>query len=123
MPQLGKYSTDRDCILHYMATCEWSNGSFGHVDSPTGYVWRITNTWNDVHPTNREFTSLIEDQVKAYDIVDDDDFRESLTGSFLVIEGSNGLVSVLQFDSERELMSVYSELERKYERWDSQDDE
>lgn len=123
MAQLGKYPSDRDCILHYMCTSEWSNGSFGDVESPTGYVWRITNTYADVHIPNTEVTSLIEDELKTYDIEDSEDFRESLVGSFLLTEDSNGFVSVQQFDSERALVERFTELQREYDAWAGQDDD
>ena len=122
MAQLGKYSTDRDNILHFMATCDWANESFGDVEAPTGYVLRMSNTFQDVQPSNTELTSLIEDQVKAYDIVDNDDFRESLVGHFLIWEDASGFVSVLQFATELDLLDVYKDLETEFSEWDSQDD-
>ena len=123
MPQLGKYSTDRDNILHYMATCDWANESFGDVDAPTGYVWRMSNTFQDVQPSNTELTSLIAEQVKLYDIVDNDEFRESLVGHYLIVENSNGSVDVWQFDSEQALMSEYTYQLGVYDAWAGQDDE
>ena len=117
MPQLGKYSTDRDNILHAMALADWANESFGDVDSPTGYVWRISNNWEEVKPQNMEITSLLEDQLEAYDIADTPDFRQSLVGHFLIIEDSNGSVSVHEFETERVLLMHYSTLEAEYEAW------
>lgn len=121
MTQLGKYSTDRDNILHFMATCDWANDSFGDVEAPTGYVWRISNTRDDIFGCfdqgNSELDSLIEDQLKAYDIEDTPEFRSSLVGYFLVMEDSNGLVFVLQFPTEQDLLSVYSTLQDEYEAW------
>lgn len=122
MAQLGKYSTDRDNILHFMATCDWANESFGDVDAPTGYVWRMSNTFQDVSPKNGEFNSLVETSVALYDIVDNDEFRESLVGHFLIWEDSNGFVSVLQFATELDLLDVYKDLETEFSEWDSQDD-
>ena len=122
MAQLGKYSTDRDNILHFMATCDWANESFGDVDAPTGYVWRMSNTFQDVSPKNGEFNSLVETSVALYDIVDNDEFRESLVGHFLIWEDSNGFVGVLQFATEQELLSVFHDLETEFNAWDEQDD-
>ena len=122
MPQLGKYSTDRDNVIHYLCMGGWANESFGDVESPTGYVYRISNTFGDVNPDNTEFSSMIDDQVTAYDIADNLEFRKSLVGHFLVTEDSNGFVSVLEFETERELLSVYSDLEQEFSDWDSQDD-
>lgn len=123
MTQLGKYSTDRDNILHFLCTSQWSNDSFGDVDSPTGYVYRISNDPADVHIPNTEVTSLIEEQLVSYDIEDSPEFRKTLEGHFLVTENSSGLVSVLEFATESELLSIYSELEAEYDAWASQDED
>jgi hypothetical protein len=117
MTQLGKYSTDRDNILHYMATSDWANDSFGDVEAPTGYVWRISNTLEEVQLSNTELTSLIEEQVKAYGIEDNDDFRHSLVGHFLLVEGSQGFVDVYAYDSEAELLKEYDYREEVYSEW------
>jgi hypothetical protein len=101
----------------------WANESFGDVEAPTGYVYRISNTFGDVKPDNTEFSSMIDEQVTAYDIADNKEFRSSLVGHFLVMEDSNGLVSVLQCETERDLLSVYSTLQDEFYAWDSQDDD
>src|SRR5438094_643750 len=112
MTQLGKYDSDRDNILHYMCTSEWSNESFGNVEAPTGYVWRITNTKDDVFGTfdqgNMEFDSLIEDQMSLYSIDDTPEFRRSLVGHFLVIENDQGFVDVVEYPSESALLSAFN---------------
>ncbi|UDL16713.1 hypothetical protein SEA_ATUIN_320 [Arthrobacter phage Atuin] len=123
MAQLGKYSTDRDNILHFLCTSDWSTGSFGDVEAPTGYVWRISNDPADVQIANTEVTSLIEDQLKAYDVEDTDEFRASLVGHFLIQEDSNGLVHVNQFESMADRDKLYSDLSAEYDRWDSQDED
>lgn len=123
MPQLGKYSTDRDNILHYMATSDWANDSFGDVEAPTGYVWRISNNWEEVKPQNMEITSLLEDQLALYSIADTPEFRQSLVGHYLVIEDSNGLVHVAQCATEAELLQRFEALQAEFYAWDSQDDE
>lgn len=124
MTQLGKYSTDQENILHYLCTSEWSNDSFGDVEAPTGYVWRITNRATDIFGTvgrvNPELDSLIEDQLKAYSIVCTDEFLSSLVGHFLVTEDSNGFVSVLKFPTEQDLLSVFSTLQDEFYAWDEQ---
>ena len=117
MPQLGKYSTDRDSALHYLCTAEWSMGSFGDVDSPTGYVWRIQNTWEDVKPVNTEFTSLIEEWLESEDVADSEEFRRSLVGNYLLQEDSNGFVHVREFASMAELNDAYRSLASEYDAW------
>jgi hypothetical protein len=125
MTQLGKYDSDRDNILHFMCEAGWANESFGDVESPTGYVWRITNRPADVHIPNTEVTSLIQDQLEAYGIQDSPEFRDSLVGSFLVWEDSNGLVGVHQYtgqDAESQLVTEFEAIQELFYEWDSQDD-
>ena len=117
MPQLGKYSSDRDNILHFLCISDWANESFGDVESPTGYVWRISNNPADVHMQNTEITSLIEDQLQAYDIEDSPEFRKTLEGHFLVREHSNGSVSVIQYPVEEYMLAQYQAAEREYDEW------
>lgn len=121
MAQLGKYGSDRDNILHYLCTSDWSNDSFGNVEAPTGFVWRISNTPEEVQMSNTELTSVIEDQMKAYDIEDNQEFRDSLVGHFLVAELSSGEVFVRELPSESELDRHYSALGAKYAEWDTED--
>jgi hypothetical protein len=122
MTQLGKYSSDRDNILHYMATSDWANDSFGDVEAPTGYVWRMSNDLQDVQLANTELTSLIEDQLEAYDIEDGPQFRNSLVGHFLITENDQGAVSVQKFDTESELFALFVELRHEYSKWEGYED-
>lgn len=117
MTQPGKYDSDRDNILHFMCVSDWSNESFGDVEAPTGYVWRISNGPADVHIPNTEVTSLIEDQLAAYDIQDSPAFRSSLVGHFLVYEDSSGFVSVLKAPSEQALIVQFNATRERYEEW------
>lgn len=123
MTQLGKYSNDRDNILHFMATSDWANESFGDVEAPTGYVWRISNTPEEVQVSNTELTSLIEEQLVSYDIEDGPEFRNSLVGHFLISEDSNGLVYVMPFPNESNLLNRFNELQELFDEWAGQDDE
>lgn len=121
--QLGKYSSDRDNILHFLCSSDWANQSFGDVEAPTGYIYRISNEAADVQLSNTEITSLIEDQLQAYDIDDTEEFRASLVGHFLVAEDSNGFVSVTEYPTEELLLQAYSSLEDIYGQWADQDNE
>lgn len=118
--QLGKYSNDRDNILHFLCLVDWATESFGNVEAPTGYVWRISNTPNDVSLANTEFNTVIEEQVKLYSIVDNEEFRSSLVGHFLITEDSNGLVFVGKYDTEYGLLEDYATLEQEFSEWDEQ---
>jgi hypothetical protein len=123
MAQLGKYDSDRDNILHFMCEAGWANESFGDVEAPTGYVWRITNAPADVQQSNTEITSLIEDQLAAYGIEDSPEFRSSLVGNFLVYEDSSGFVSVLKAPSEHALVVQFNATRERYEAWLGDEDD
>lgn len=123
--QLGKYSSDRDSALHFLCVGEWSNESFGNVEAPTGYVWRISNTWEDVKPINMEFNSVIEDWVALDSDIDGvaTEFRKSLVGHFLVVEDEQGFVSVHEYATETLLLQAFKSLEEIYAAWDEQGDD
>lgn len=121
---LSKYSSARDSILHYLCTVEWSNASFGDVAAPTGYVWRISNNWEEVKPINMEFTSVLEDWfTDNSEVTDSPELRKELVGHFLVIEDSNGFVHVLEFPSERDLKRDFAIREAQFEDWSKDEDE
>lgn len=116
--QLGKYDSDRDSALHFLCLSEWSNESFGNVESPTGYVWRISNSWEDVKPENMEFSAVVED----WQDVSISTVRESLVGHFLLQEDSNGLVHVREYITEEELLKDFQALETEHYKWDAQEE-
>ena len=122
MAQLGKYMVDSHNILHFLCTSDWATDSGGNVESPTGYFWRISNTPEDVRMENTEITSLIEDQMSAYDIEDGPEFRESLVGHYLLVEDSNGFVNVSEYLTEMALRRDFEKLQAEFEAWDSQDE-
>lgn len=121
--QLGKFSSDRDNVLHFLCLADWSNESFGNVEAPTGYVWRISNTANDVSLANTEFTSVIEEWNQSEFNTDSLEFRNSLVGHFLLQEDSNGLVHVHKFETEETLLKHFQVLETEFSDWDSQEEE
>lgn len=121
---LGKYSSARESILHFLCVSEWSNGSFGDVEAPTGYVWRISNNWEEVKPSNGEFTSLLEEWLEAnQEVTDSPELRRELVGHFLVTEDSNGSISVLECPSKVSLVSEYVYLENSFNNWSNEEEE
>lgn len=122
MAQLGKYSSDRDCILHYMATSEWANDSFGDCSTWGSYVWKMSNDPADVHMPNTEITSLIEDEIRLYDIEDSPDFRRELEGNFLIVETDSGAVYVTKFETALELAVEFAVLRQAYDAFEDQPD-
>lgn len=119
--QLGKFDTDRDSALHYLCLSDWANGSFGDVESPVGYVWRISNNWEEVKPENTELTSVLEEWFEQQgDVEDTPEFRRSLVGHFLILEDSNGLVHVQSYDTVELSLDAFHEYRDVFEKWDAQ---
>lgn len=112
---MSKYESTRDDALHFLCTSGWANSSFGDVEAPTGYCWRITNAAADVAEVNTEFGSLMDD----WDGELTQDVRDSLVGHFLVVEESNGLVHVLRYHSEEGLIGTSELRENAFNSWNS----
>lgn len=120
---LGKYSSARDSILHYLCTSEWANESFGDVESPTGYVWRISNTLDDVLG-NTEIDSILEPWFEENnEVTDSRSLRRELVGHYLVSEDSNGLVFITEYPSQYLLIQAFNSIREVFDAWDAQDDE
>lgn len=112
MAWIGKYSSARDSVLHFMCLQDWANESFGDVATFGCYVWRISNTAQDVSADNGEIVSLLEQD--SYGVQLTPELSAALTGHFLVREDSNGLVSVGRFATESALLRHYAALESTY---------
>lgn len=121
---IGKYDSRRDEILHALCVADWSNASFGDVEAPGGYVWRIDLDKQDIFGTvsgrNTEFESLL-DALEFYDVTISE--RRALIGHFIVIEDSNGFIYVRSFDTEGDLMHEYEYRELQYSEWLGEDDD
>lgn len=119
--QLGKFSNDRNSALHYLCSAEWSNGSFGDCTGYGRYVWRISNSWEEVQPSNTEITSLLEEWLEANpEVQDSSEFRRELVGHFLVTELDNGQVIVLKCADEGQLKHQFAYMQAQYEAWAEQ---
>lgn len=119
----GKFDSFRDSALHYLCSGEWGNASFGDVTDYGVYVWRISNSWEEVKPEAMDFTSVIEEwaPMEGYETLHADiAFRQSLVGHFLVSENSQGQVSVRQFPSEAALLARFNDMQAHYEEWVSE---
>lgn len=113
----GKFNSMRDSALYFLCMENWSTSEFGDTEHYGGYVWKIRNSWDDVKPENTEFNSLITEWVHAQDeFSDTEDFYRTLVGNFLIIEGSTGAVTVIEY-SQEELDRVYDELLGKFLEW------
>lgn len=121
---LGKFSTARDDILHYLCNNGWANDSFGDVESPVGYVYKISNNWDEVKPENGEFSSIMGDWFESNpEAVDSPELRKELVGHFIVREDDRGFVGVqrLVFAANRD--EEYKRLEKIYEIWADQSED
>lgn len=113
----GKFASDRDSALYLLCDYGWANDSTGDSLEWNCYAWRISNNWEDVQPINTEFTSLIEEWFEAEDVEDSPRFRRSLVGHFIVMEMPSGIVSVLEYGTEAELLKAFREIEAEYSAW------
>lgn len=121
---LGKYSSARDDILHYLCTSDWAEESSGNTESPSGYFWRISNKWVDVSLDNGEFNSVLAEWFEQnLGVVDSWDLRNELVGHFIVQGVDSGMVYVYKHDSNAEMLEAYAALDEQYGEWEDQDDE
>jgi hypothetical protein len=121
---LGKFSSARDDILHFMCINGWENESTGNSVDWNVYVWRISNEPVDVQQSNTETASLLEQWFENNpEVTDSPELREELVGHFLVMEYSGGYVNVAKYETEKELLEAYDEIEREYFAWDGQSDD
>lgn len=121
---LGKYSSARDSILHFMCVSDWAEDSSGHSEAPSGYFWRISNAPADVVPQNTETTSLLEEWFQQNpEVTDSSDLRFELVGDFIVQAVDSGFVYVYSYENKAEMLEAYEALEQTYAAWDDQDDD
>lgn len=121
---LGKYSSARDDILHYLCTSDWAEESSGNTESPSGYFWRISNTAEDVSMLNGEFNSIIEEWFEQnQEVTGSPELRAELVGDFIVQGVDSGMVYVYKYDSKAEMLEAYAALDEQYGEWEDQDDE
>lgn len=121
---LGKYSNEFEDALHYLCNSGWATGEFGGVEAPTGLVWKISNTWDDVKPENGEFNSLMEEWfAQNSEFADSEEFRRNLVGDFIIREDNNGSISMQSFPTQEDMLDTYRGLRDDFEQWDSEEDE
>ncbi len=121
---LGKFSSARDDILHYLCTSDWANESSGNTEAPSGYFWRISNKWVDVSSDNGEFNSVLTEWwADNPEVADSWDLRNELVGHFIVQGVDSGMVYVYQYDNEAEMLEAYAALEEVYAAWDTDEDD
>lgn len=110
---MSKYDSPRDEILDMMVKNGWGNKSSGNVESPSGWFAIVTNTMADHTSLEDAFgNERRELGVPFSDIV----------GSFVVVENSQGFVTVHDFESEHAAEIVYAECADEYAMWISDND-
>lgn len=118
---MGKYSSARDDLLHYLCITDWAEESTGNTESPSGYVWRISNEAADVQQANGEFNSVVADWFANTAVIDSPELRAELVGHFIVQTVDSGFVYVYKYDSAEEQRAAYDELENQYAEWDDEE--
>jgi hypothetical protein len=113
----GKYNSLRDSALHYMCINGWSTGEFGDVQDFGAYVWRVDNKAEDVQIGNTEFWSMLREWWGANGDPNIVEIRDSLVGHFIVLESDQGFVSVIDYNTEEELVERYNPLLNQYTEW------
>ena len=95
----GKYSNERDAMLHRMSLEMWANDDSGDVESAQGFFSRLSNGPEEISEIKDAFSEGAPDGFEW----------DSLIGRFLVIEDSQGFVTVTEFRTD-------SQLEREFNR-------
>lgn len=114
----SKYDSFEHSALHFLCNAGWGNESDGNAPEYGSYFTRISLGWQDVKPTNTEFTSLLEQWPDVDGIpVPLDEFRIRLTGHWLVAEDSNGFVHVRRFGTEAALIERFEDFAQHYSAW------
>lgn len=101
--------TGLEAVLQAMVTGGWANESGGDVESPTGHYARITNEPADMAGVEDAFS----DVMSTYECESDE-----LIGHWLVVEDSQGNVSVTAYDNPISLTRDYLALDDAFALWD-----
>jgi hypothetical protein len=87
----------------------WCNEFSGDVECPTGFFARMSNTAREV----AEIAEAFEEDFKELGLVD----INELVGHFLLMEDSDGFVSVVKYEDEELLKYDYRRLDDVYCYW------
>jgi len=122
---IGKFDSYRDSALHFLCSSDWGNESFGDVSTYGVYIWRISNTLEEVHTLNTEINSVLEDWEQANPELlgvlecSLEDFRKTLVGHFLVSENGQGQVTVREFNTEKRLLGAFDAMHEHFNTWEA----
>lgn len=121
---LGKFDSARDSILSYLCLADWANESTGNVEAPTGYFSRISNEAADVQMENGEFNSIMAEWLEYNsEVTDSPELRSELVGHFIVQSMDSGFVYVYKYETEKEMLAAFQDLENEFFEWDGQSDD
>jgi hypothetical protein len=119
---LGKFSSARDDILHFLCLSDWAEDSDGNSEAPTGYFWRISNKAEDVQMENTEFSSIMDEWLAFnLEVTDSAELRSELVGHFIVQAMDSGFVYVGTYSTEEAMIEVFTDMQNEYSKWDDQD--
>jgi len=116
-----KYGSARDEVLDAMAAEGWANMSSGNVESPTGWFALVVNRPAEVTEIMDAFGD--DDLRHRCGAWSDDEIRAELTGAFIVLTDSNGLVDVAEYETPGAAGNAYKGLEDAYGAWFGRDDD
>jgi len=119
---IGKYAGLRDSLLHWLCNAGWGNESDGNSPEYGSYFTRISLTWDDVRPSNTEFSSLLEEWAREeeHDLSWDGTIRLNIVGHWIVSEDSNGFVHVLDFPTEPAAKARFRQFAEHYASWSAE---
>lgn len=119
---LGKFSSARDDILHFLCLSDWAEESDGNSEAPTGYFWRISNRAEDVNQSNTEFNSIMDEWLDFNkEVTDSPELRAELVGHFIVQGMDSGFVYVGTYSTEEAMMDVFTDMQNEFSKWDDEE--
>ena len=102
--------TALEALFQAMISDYWFTKSSGDVESPTGAFAYVTNTDKELPSILDAFTEITD----VYGVPN----AEDMTGSFLVVEDSQGNVHISRYDSDTAARAAYMRLEADFLDWE-----
>jgi hypothetical protein len=103
--------TALEAVLQAMVTGGWANESDGDVSAPTGHFARVSNTIDEMS----EVWQAFNEEMSAYGMDD----SSVLIGHYLVVEDSQGNVTVTAYDNPIALTRDFQALQDEFAEWNN----
>lgn len=107
--------TALEAVLQAMITGGWANESDGDVEAPTGHFARVSNSEAEVYGEPGSIVSTFSDVIAMYGMTD----TNELIGHFLVVEDSQGFVTVHAFDDPIALTRLFQQMQDDFAEWNN----